>query len=197
MYLAFDTETTDLPRPHLDPSHPAQPHLLQFAGIVFDDDGNEIERLITLVRPGHDAVLMSQAYHTHGISLEQAFHLGCEPSEVFRWFTAKAQQVRWIVGHNVKFDLEIMKTLGARTIGKPWEPNCAAFCTMSQAMPIVNLPPTAKMVAAGRYHPKPPTLSECINHFFGEKLVGAHDAAEDVRACIRVFRYLMLEPAIA
>ncbi len=37
MYLAFDTETTDLPRNHLERTHPFQPHLIQFAGIVVDE----------------------------------------------------------------------------------------------------------------------------------------------------------------
>lgn len=36
MYLAFDTETTDLPRPHLEPDHLAQTNLLQSAGVLFD-----------------------------------------------------------------------------------------------------------------------------------------------------------------
>jgi hypothetical protein len=57
MYLAFDTETTDLPRPHLDLEHPAQPYLLQFAGILFDRHGTELDRLTTLVRPGPTALL--------------------------------------------------------------------------------------------------------------------------------------------
>lgn len=57
MYLVFDTETTDLPRGHLDLGHPLQLHLLQFAGIVFDDDGQEIDKLSTLVRPSPGALL--------------------------------------------------------------------------------------------------------------------------------------------
>jgi hypothetical protein len=30
-------------------------------------------------------------------------------------------------------------------------------------------------------------LAECVKHFFGEDLAGAHDALVDVRACARVF----------
>jgi DNA polymerase-3 subunit epsilon len=47
------------------------------------------------------------------------------------------------------------------------------------------------MLAAGFNKPKPPKLSECIQFFFNEELVGAHDALVDVRACVRVFRHLM------
>ena len=43
------------------------------------------------------------------------------------------------------------------------------------------------MRAAGFNKPKSPKLEECIEHFFGEKLSGAHDAMVDVGACKRVY----------
>jgi DNA polymerase-3 subunit epsilon len=193
MHLAFDTETTDVPRNHLERTHPAQPHLLQFAGILFDDLGYEIERLVTLVKPGPSALLSTAAYSAHGISLERASNNGMEPIDVFRWFTAKANGAKSIIGHNVQFDIQIMAILGARLSGQVWVPSCPLFCTMTHSTPILNLPPTARMLAAGRDHPKPPTLSECVSHFFGEGLPNAHDAGADVKACIRVFRHLALE----
>lgn len=58
---------------------------------------------------------------------------------------------------------------------------------MRQSAPIVNLPPTPKMVAAGFTKPKPPSLTECMRFFFNEDLVGAHGALTDARACARVF----------
>jgi DNA polymerase-3 subunit epsilon len=53
------------------------------------------------------------------------------------------------------------------------------------------------MMAAGRFHPKSPTLSECIRHFFGEEHSDAHDAVADVRACIRIFRHLSQKKKVA
>jgi DNA polymerase III subunit epsilon len=61
------------------------------------------------------------------------------------------------------------------------------FCTMEASAPIVNLPPTERMVAAGFNKPKPPKLEECIKHFFKEDLKGAHDAMIDVSACRRIY----------
>jgi DNA polymerase-3 subunit epsilon len=192
MYLAFDTETTDLPRSHLELTHPFQPHLIQFGAIVFDDLGNEIERLFTLVKPGPAALLSTSAFSAHGISLERANREGIEPLEVFSWFTAKASNAQLILGHNVSFDIQIMRILGARLTGEVWIPPCPIFCTMAHAAPIVNLPPTPRMLATGRTHAKPPTLSECVGHFFGEELADAHDAGADVEACIRVFHHIAL-----
>jgi DNA polymerase-3 subunit epsilon len=197
MYLAFDTETTDLPRPHLGPDHEGQPHLLQFAGIVFNEQGTELDRLFTKVRPPSHARLSSQAYAAHGISLEEAFHTGIEASEVFRWFNSALKRSTRIVGHNVQFDLHIMTIVGARLKESGWSEAPATFCTMAKSTPLVNLPPTPRMMAAGRFHPKSPTLSECVQHFFGEEHTDAHDAVADVRACIRIFRHLSQKKKVA
>jgi DNA polymerase-3 subunit epsilon len=197
MYLAFDTETTDLPRPHLEPDHPAQPHLLQFAGILFDEGGTELDRLFTKVRPGAGALLSAHAYAAHGISLEDAFHKGIAASDVFRWFASTSKRSTCIVGHNVEFDLRIMAIVAARFGEAGWSAPAQTFCTMTHATPLVNLPPTLRMMAAGRFHPKSPTLSECIRHFFGEEHVDAHDAAADVRACMRIFRHLSQKKKVA
>lgn len=191
MYLAFDTETTDLPRNHLDLTHPFQPHLVQFAGILFDHDGYEIDRLVTLVSPGPGAIMSVAAQNAHGISLERAAQDGMDRREVFHWFTDMANRAQLLIGHNVQFDMKIMAILGARLTGNAWRPSRPLYCTMTQAAPKVNLPPTARMIAAGRHHPKPPTLSECFVHFFGEELFDAHDAGADVEASIKVFGHLI------
>lgn len=196
MYLAFDTETTDLPRAHLDMAHSSQPHLIQFAGVVFDDMGREMDRLCTLVKPGPDAKLSPQAFKAHGISMDLAASDGMDPIDVFRWFTQQAKTVERIIGHNVHFDIQVMAILGIRVTGQVWFPPCPLFCTMTHATPIVNLPPTPRMIAAGRYHAKAPTLTECVSHFFDEELTGAHHATTDVSACIRVFRHLTLEAGL-
>ncbi len=99
-----------------------------------------------------------------------------------------------VVAHNSDFDLRIMRIAMLRAgRTKEWldENPIQAFCTMKAATPVVNLPPTAKMVSAGFNKPKAPRLSECIQFFFQEELVGAHDALVDVRACIRVYRHLL------
>lgn len=104
------------------------------------------------------------------------------------------------VAHNLQFDLRIMRIAMLRaglTKERLAEMDAAlpkGFCTCNASTPIVNLPPTPKMVAAGFNKPKQAKLSECIQHFFGEELVGAHDALVDVRACVRVFRHLQPKP---
>jgi DNA polymerase-3 subunit epsilon len=106
---------------------------------------------------------------------------------------AYASGARLIVGHNVSFDLRIMRIALLRagyTKDRLDALKPDTFCTMNAAPPMLNLPPTEKMKAAGFTKPKPPKLEECISHFFGEKLEGAHDALVDVRASLRVYHHL-------
>lgn len=65
-----------------------------------------------------------------------------------------------------------------------------SFCTCAAAKPILNLPPTDRMMASGFNGPKPPKLEECIKHFFDEELSNAHDAGADAMACSRIYFHL-------
>ena len=44
--------------------------------------------------------------------------MGWKPLDVFRWFAAKANGAKSIIGHNVQFDMQIMAILGARLTGQ-------------------------------------------------------------------------------
>lgn len=149
MYLSFVAEATDLPRNHLERTHPFQPHLIRFAGIVVDEMGLELDRLVTLVRPRPHALLSAEAYDALGISLERSYAEGMNPLDVFSWFTAKASSAKCIIGRNVQFDIEIMAILGARLTGEAWVPPCPEVTGWPPIPSVVNLPPTVRMLAAG------------------------------------------------
>lgn len=191
MILAFDTETTGLPEWRLQSDDPSQPHVIQFAGILLSDAGEEIDCLSTLVRPGKNAVMSQEAFRAHGISLERADAEGVTPYQLLEWFMGAVAKVDRIVGHNVQFDVRLMRIMSARWTSRKWDCPHPLFCTMKQAQHIVNLPPTDRMLAAGRTNPKPPKLSEAYFHFFGEELEGAHDALVDVRASVRIYKHLV------
>ena len=102
-----------------------------------------------------------------------------------------------LVAHNIQFDADVLDIAYLRLRGRPKSEPGTRFCTMEAAAPIVNLPPTERMIATGFNKPKAPKLEECIKHFFGETLDGAHDALVDVRACARVYFHLQSLKAIA
>jgi DNA polymerase-3 subunit epsilon len=104
------------------------------------------------------------------------------------WESTATPRLR--AGHNESFDARIIRIACKRyhddEIADHWKSG-PAVCTARMAAPIVNLPPTERMLAAGRNHPKTPNLGECVQHFFGETLEGAHSAMVDVQACMRVY----------
>lgn len=194
MFLAFDTETTGLPDWGKPSDAEQQPHLVQLAMILLDPDLVERASVSVIVKPD-GWVIPAEVSKIHGITTETAARLGV-PEKVATdlyvglMYGTGAQAI----AHNVDFDLRIMRIALLRAgYTKEWQTErpLTSFCTMKKATPIINLPPTEKMVAAGFAKPKPPKLSECIEHFFGEKLEGAHDALVDVRACLRVYRHLV------
>ena len=197
MILFFDTETSGLPL-WRDPSDdPRQPHLLQIAAILCDVSGNEIESMSTLVKPGAGCVIEKEAFDAHGITLEKANAEGRDPASVVKQFIGLVEKATGLCGHNLPFDIRIMRIASSRHCGIKWENTLPVFDTMKRSTAIVNLPPTPKMLAAGFNKPKSPKLSECIMHFFGEELEGAHDALVDVRACMRIYFHLTNELGVA
>ena len=185
--LFFDTETTGLPDWREPSDAPQQPHLVQIAAILCDAAGNELEEWATIVQPGPGATMSPEALAAHGISLERARAEGIPLSAAWARFTTLIRKAGGVAGHNVSFDLRIMRIAGFRATGEKWDCDLPHRCTMRMATPILNLPPTAKMIAAGFNKPKAPNLTECVQHFFNEDLSGAHDALIDVRASKRVY----------
>jgi DNA polymerase-3 subunit epsilon len=197
MILGFDTETTGLPdwRAPSDAKH--QPHLVQLAMVLLDDDMNERANASMIIKPD-GWTIPEEVSKIHGITTEAAAALGVPEKVATDLYVGLLYGTgAQAVAHNVDFDLRIMRIAMLRAgYDKGWQEDRQpeSFCTMKAATPIVNLPPTEKMVRAGFNKPKPPKLSECIEFFFSETLVGAHDALVDVRACIRVFHHLRLAP---
>jgi DNA polymerase-3 subunit epsilon len=105
------------------------------------------------------------------------------------------------VAHNETFDRRILRIAMTRAgierdMIEAIEAR-ASYCTCNAAKPIVNLPPSPRMLARGMKGPKSPKLAECYLHFFGEPLSGAHDALIDARACARLYGALQQQGAAA
>lgn len=197
MILAFDTETTGLPLWNDPSDDPRQPHILQLAAILFDDNGNEVDTYSTIINPGPDAVCSPEAFAAHGITRERCEKEGVAPRDAVERFLSMERQATEIVGHNVSFDLRLMRIAHTRTHGEKWRSELPIFCTMRKSTNIVNLPPTEAMLRAGRNHPKSPNLTEATKFFFNEALDGAHDALIDVRASARIYFHLKAMRAAA
>lgn len=195
MILFFDTETTGFFDDRLPIDHEAQPYIVQLAAQLCQDDGSPVSGFCFIVALG--VPIPERAAAVHGITDEKAIQFGVSAEFALSAFTHLYQRADLVCAHNIKFDKGILEVAIARHYGKTMPLRKPMFCTMEAASPVVNLPPTERMVAAGFTKPKPPKLEECIQHFFNEDLDGAHDAMVDVTACRRVYLHLKsLEVAV-
>ncbi|GEM18005.1 3'-5' exonuclease [Gluconobacter oxydans] len=184
--LFFDTETTGFAKPGLPTGHEDQPHCVQLAAILTDEQGQEEACVNVIIRPNGWTV-PERAAAVHGITTEKAARYGIREKVAAGLFYDLTSRADLLVAHNIQFDRQIVATMYARAKRPEWKLPEAQFCTMEAATPLVNLPPTPRMRAAGIIKPKVPKLEECIQHFYGETLEGAHDALVDVRACARIY----------
>ncbi len=193
MILFFDTETTGLPDYRAPSDAPQQPHLAQIALLLQDEGGNDRGVVSMVIRPD-GWTIPDDVAAIHGITQARALAEGIPESLAALLYKTYVEQCSIRVAHNESFDRRIMRIAMLRSGVTREEIEALEkrphFCTCLAATPIVDLPPTEKMRAAGFKKPKAPKLEECIKHFFGEGLSGAHDALVDVRACARVYFYL-------
>lgn len=198
MILFFDTETTGFVQDRLPVDHPDQPYIVQLAAELCRDDGKPVAGFSFIVDPGVGKVsIPERASAVHGVTEEVAVQFGVSSEFALSAFTHLYQRADIVCAHNIKFDRAVIETAIARHYQKVIPLRKTLFCTMEAATPIINLPPTERMIAAGFDKPKPPKLEECIKHFFGEELDGAHDAMVDLAACRRVYLHLKTLEATA
>lgn len=184
--LYFDCETTGVIPKGQKPGSPAHPHICQLGAQLVSGEGRVVAEINLLVKPNRWGI-PAEATAVHGITTEMCEQFGLPIKTVMMLFVRLAQRAKLNVAHNRAFDFEMVWTELIRC-ELPDELAfwlaAEGFCTMEASTPILNLPPTPRMIAAGYNKPKNPNLQEAYGFFTGGgKFEGAHDAMEDVRAC--------------
>lgn len=192
-YLFWDSETTGLPDFKARHSDPCQPHLVQLAARLTDAEGETLEQYCTVINPhGWYSEMPAESQKAHGITFERALAEGVPLIQALRKFNALLRKAQVSVCHNKSFDQKLIRVAWTRTNMWPGEfgtdPFANSECTLALTTPIIRLPPTERMKAAGRGKQfKSPSLSEAYEFFFGEKFENAHDAGADTLACAKVY----------
>lgn len=191
MRMVFDTETTGLPLWREPSNHPGQPHLVQFAAILLEDDGTERAAVSVMVKP-EGWIIPDGTAAIHGITTETATLYGVPENTIVRMFLDMVDRADIVVAaFNESFDWRMMRIAmlryGMEKSAIETIEQCKRVCAMKLADQIMQLPPTDKMLAAGFKKSKAPNLMEAHQHFIGEPFDKAHDALADVRATARVW----------
>ena len=187
MFLVFDTETTGLPKRWDAPisDHENWPRCVQIAWQLHDDFGNCVEHKDFIVSPeGFDIPFESE--QIHGISTALSTKEGSAINAILADFNAALAKSKYIIGHNIKFDVNI---IGA-------ELDRLGLDTSITTTPILDTctEHTATLCQipggrGGRF--KLPTLSELYKYLFDDSFDQAHNATADVEATARAFFELL------
>ena len=187
MYLIFDTETTGLPKKWNAPISDINnwPRCVQLAWQIHDNLGNCIESKDFLIKPdGYNIPYDSQKIH--GISTELAERDGHDLLEVLTQFNEAVKNSKFIIGHNVKFDLNIMGCEFYRLkVKNNLEVSKILDTCYEKTATLCEIPGGR----GGKY--KFPTLTELHSYLFSTSFADAHNATADVEATTRCFLELI------
>lgn len=193
--LFYDTETSGLPIFNEPSEDPRQPHVVQLGAILADPETRKEIAVLDVICKPDGWTIPDDVAAVHGITTEHAAAVGIPERLAVELLLELTRGATFRVAHNESFDARIIRIGCFRHfdegIADEWKGG-ASMCTAQMSTPILKLPPTAKMVAAGRRHSKTPNLGEAYQFFTGQVLEGAHSALVDARACMTCY-FAMLD----
>jgi len=189
--LAFDTETTGIPR-GTDYTDADNPYLASITGILYDTETKRIEQSMNLAILPEGWTMPPAAGVVNGLTTEYLDSNGIPLASALAVFFHLVGRADIVVAHNSAFDKKIMSIALWRyglmhgdtpadihLIVKAWQ-NHNHYCTMEAAKPIVK----ALNKKGGLKYPK---LAEAYQHFFDKELTNAHSANADTVACLEIY----------
>lgn len=182
LILGFDTETTGLPVWKEPSDHESQPHLVQVAAVLCDENtGDVVEEMNVIIKPD-GWIIPQEVIDIHGITEEMAAEKGIPEQEALQMFIDLWRKCDLRVAHNTTFDNRLIRIALKRYLtdlvaDEVWKDKAAYYCTMTNARKIMKgLPEAGNGSLAASY-----------KFFTGKELEGAHDAMVDTKACLEIY----------
>ena len=110
--MVFDTETTGLPQTKiLNPdTFDLWPHIVQFSYILFDLSDNDIVRTKDyIVKLPKSISIPEESTNIHGITNQMSIKKGEPIERLLKEFFYYLREVDLIIGHNINFDIDMVK----------------------------------------------------------------------------------------
>jgi len=204
--LVFDTETTGLPQTKiLNPDTLNQwPTIVQFSFVIYDLSLNDIVESKDYVIKVPESILISEeSSKIHGITNEISSKRGILVDEVLNEFFYYLRDVDWIVGHNINFDINMIKVELLRIIynNKLTRHQLKTYkydlhyitnyknicCTLQDSIKFCNIQGIDKY---GRSYLKYPKLIELHQKLFDSSPNNLHNSFNDILVTLRCFMKL-------
>ncbi len=182
----IDTETTGLPindnLPYTELDN--WPHLVQVALIIEDDNYGILAKRNMILKPNGYSIPESSA-RIHGISNAQAIKVGEDRKHVIGFLDQVLSNSNIVIGHNVSFDLNVVKAEIIRVKGIEnalfTTKNHNVVDTMKMGMNICKIPNLSFHTRMSQPY-KYPKLDELYYKLFNKHFNNQHDAMADVQA---------------
>lgn len=176
--LVYDTETTGLFNSKLPIEENTLeyfPFVLQFSWIVFDTKTYKYQEYDYYIKC--PIPVPPESTNCHGITTSMSLVRGYSFKKTFAIFKECMDKCDLIVGHNLHFDITILKAECLRN-QIPFALTKPTYCTMKS---------TTKLCGLGKY----PRLSFLHEFLFHEEAKNLHSSMIDVLVCVRCYMKLM------
>ena len=202
--LVFDSETTGLAKTQIiSPStiH-LWPHIVQFSYIIFDTESNKIVKIKdSIIKVPDGFIIADENAKIHGITTEISLVQGTNLQPVLEEFFADFDSADHIVGHNISFDINMIKAELQRLIMNSSDTKLQEYltkintstkfyCTRQETIELCAIELKDKY---GRPYKKFPKLVELYQKMFGVTPKNLHNSLNDVIVCLRCFIKLKYE----
>jgi len=204
--LVFDTETTGLPKTKfISPSTLDQwPYIVQFSFIIYDSSLNDIvESKDDIIKLPENVLIPEESTKIHNITNELSQKSGLQINEILNVFFDHLRNVDRLVGHNIEFDLNMIKVEISRIINenqvtteqlKSYKYNLHFLnnyknisCTLKDSIKFCNIQVINK---SGKPYLKYPKLIELHDKLFNETPKHLHNSFNDILVTLRCFMKL-------
>lgn len=206
--MVFDTETTGLPKTNIiSPDTLDQwPSIVQFSYILFDLSYNEIVRTKdNIIKVPKDILIPEESSKIHGITNQISSKKGIPIARVLKEFFYYAREVDLIVGHNIQFDInmvkvELLRLIYNKSVSERELKNCKynlhylshqanTYCTVKEGVNICSIKAVDKF---GKEYFKYPKLVELHQKLFNTIPNHLHNSLNDILVTLRCFVKLTL-----
>ena len=206
--LVFDTETTGLPETKiLNPDTlNLWPHVVQFSYIIYDTSLNSIiEKSDSIVKLSNEIIISEVSSKIHGITNEISMKKGINIQRILNNFFYHLRTVDLLVGHNISFDINMLKVELLRIIYND-KIRCSnrilinhkynlhfitnytkIYCTLQESIKFCDIKCVSKF---GREYLKFPSLLELHQKLFETNPNNLHNSLNDILVTLRCFMKL-------
>ena len=205
-FLVFDTETTGLPKSKfISPSTlNLWPYIVQFSYIIYDSSLNDIiDSKDYIIKLPENITISEESSKIHGITNDISNEKGISINEVLNEFFYYLRSVDKLIGHNIEFDMNMIKVALLRIINnisvssqqiklyKQYLHYILNYdniiCTLKDSISFCNIQLLDK---TGKPYLKYPKLCELHEKLFNKSPNNLHNSFNDILITLRCFMKL-------